>query len=175
MYGFALGIEDTYSRPMERRCWPMRRTISWSRSASGGGGGKSPLRAASPFRWCACGAPFAEAGGRCMAGGGDSLRDRLRGAAPSSLDSLEARLGADCARRRRRARAAEITASAPTLQPRDVTATECYQQPRSQCTITLCSNTQTTTLFLLALLTPERLILSAGETSLNPSFLMRFW
>lgn len=140
-----LNFDATYSSPTESRCCPMRRTISWSVSdIRGPGGCTSPLRAtASPLTWGAAGSAGAGAGvvplvaGCCMAGsagsagaGGDTLRDRLRGGrwpAPSSPESLEARLGADCARGgRRRTRAllgAEITAaSAPLPQPRDVTA-----------------------------------------------------
>lgn len=106
---------------MESRCWPIRRTISWSVwPIRGPGGESSPLRApagaASPL---SCGAPLAH--GWCMAGG-DSLRDLLRGGwcpAPSSPESVEARLvSADGRSRSRRralvARSAPITTSPPT-------------------------------------------------------------
>lgn len=114
------------------RCWPMRRTISWSVWVMRRPGGcRSPLRgAASPLTWCGGGAPLAQ--GWCMSAGragGDSLRVRLRGGrcpAPSSPESVEARLARSAAPARRARRSAEITsapaASASTPRPSDVTA-----------------------------------------------------
>lgn len=107
----------------------MRRTISWSVGAiCAPGGCRSPLRAASPFRW-GCGVPLA-AGGWCMSaaggcgGGGDSLRVRLRGGrwpAPSSPESVEARLALE-PRRPRRWITRVSAASASPSRPSDVTA-----------------------------------------------------
>lgn len=124
----------THSRPMEMRCCPIRRTISWSVCAMRrpGGGCRSPFVACpSPFTWCGGAAPLEH--GWCMASGwagGDSLRDRLRGGrwpAPSSPESLEARLAPSPPPARRARRSAEIT-SAPSASastpppPCDVTA-----------------------------------------------------
>lgn len=130
-------IKGTHSSPTEMRCWPMRRTISWSVWVIlNPGGCTSPLvGGASPLRWCG-GAPLATGWwcGWCMAAGwagGDSLRVRLRGGrwpAPSSPDpeSVEARLARSAPRPRRAPRSAEIkiapAASASSLRPRDVTA-----------------------------------------------------
>lgn len=141
--------EDTHSNPMDIRCWPMRRTISWSvvdiREA-GVEGCRSPFCAASPLR-CGEGAPLVAGGaggcGWCMARcGGDSLRVRLRGGrwpAPSSPESLEARL-ARAPRRPRRELTRAPAASASLARPSDVTAYHCA---RPQWTISLCSSRST--------------------------------
>lgn len=119
---------------MEMRCCPMRRTISWSVWVMRRpGGGRSPLRDASPLT---CGAPLAQgwcmSAGRAGRAGGDSLRDRLRGGrcpAPSSPESVEARLARSAAPASRARRSAEITSvpaasasTASTPRPSDVTA-----------------------------------------------------
>lgn len=125
---------NTHSRPMEMRCWPMRRTISWSVcERMRAGGGRSPL-AASPLRWRWC-APFVH--GWCMASGrasGDSLRVRLRGGrcpAASSPDSLEARLPASA----RTDLTGALAASAETHPRTGVTPAT----TRLHSTISLCS------------------------------------
>lgn len=129
------GMMATYSSPMEMRCWPMSRTISWSVcemcSVAGGAGSAVPLRVGASPLICVCGGGAPLAHGWCMAAGwagGDSLRDRLRGGrcpAPSSPESLEARLAREPRPERRAPRSAEITsapaASASKPPPSDVT------------------------------------------------------
>lgn len=117
---------STHSRPMESRCCPMSRTISWSVWVMRGpGGDTSPLRAAvegaSPFT-CV---PLAH--GWCMAGG-ENLRDLLRGGrpAPSSPESVEARLGAWGAGLGRRGALTASTPSPDELRPRDVTSQQTF-------------------------------------------------
>ncbi|KAJ2942536.1 hypothetical protein O0L34_g2003 [Tuta absoluta] len=120
---------------MEMRCCPMSLTISWSVWDMRRPGGRSPFCGAFPLRW-GCASPLAGgwgggAGGCCIAagcgggGGGDSLRVRLRGGrwpAPSSPESVEARLARDEPRRPRRELTRAPAASAEPEHPRDVTA-----------------------------------------------------
>lgn len=127
-------LSCTHSSPIDRRCWPIRRTISWSVwLIRRPGGCRSPLRVAlSPLTWCGGGGGAPLVQGWCMSAGragGDSLRVRLRGGrcpAPSSPESVEARLARSAAPTRRARRSAEITsapaASASTPWPSDVTA-----------------------------------------------------
>lgn len=129
----------------------MSRTISWSVwemcSVAGGAGSAVPLRVGpSPLR-CVCGDGAPLAHGWCMAAGwagGGSLRDRLRGGrcpAPSSPESLEARLAREPRPERRAPRSAEITsapaASASKPPSSDVTVA---RTTRTQRTISLCSS-----------------------------------
>lgn len=119
---FVNNEHGTHSSPTERRCCPIRRTISWSVWPMRRPGGRSPFLAASPLRW----APLVH--GWCMVGSGSSLRVRLRGGRwPSSPESLEARLARSAARARRAPPVTIPAASASSR--RDVTPAA--RRPRS--------------------------------------------